>query len=482
MIRRWLNRRFGMPGFRGALAVQGAPVPTVDDLLAAAEGAAAAIEHDGLRETARTEIAIAYARVAPGRLAAFLGRQADGPLPSHKMAEAAAALARGGAWEDSAALAMPYAEVGVRDMVLAMAGEAAAMAGHLDAADQLGQRVDDPHLRDRVAYRQVQRDLADGRRDRATERLQDIDDPFFRGAAEAAIIGNLEAPARAAAAASLATRLPRLIDAIDGASRADHLRLELARALISGRQTEFAEMVIGSIGVAHFRAEGFLALAMAALDDGDVAATWQAIDRVGSLHLRATGLSALALRAADAGNAALALQMTDTIADDDVAADTLSGLAAALWTERRQELEARMDAIADPVLRSRTWIGAASGLADDDPPTATELLTMAESLATDEPPSPSQGRLLRDAVSVRLQAGDRQGALAAAVRLRDRPPYLIALARCHRVFGADPDVDVRFADAFRSLGAVTRGAQQVQVLLDAALELRPVMGDAALPL
>ena len=479
MIRRWLAGRTGDVRPR---RVQAATAPGLTDLLSAAENAAGTIEHAGLQETARTEIAIAYARLAPEQLAGFLNRLAGEPLPSHKMAEAAAVLACSGASDEAAALATSYPEAENRDLVLVTAGEAAAAAGYLDAADRLGLGIDDPRLRDRIAYRQVQRDLADDRRDRATERLHGIDDPFFRGAAEAALIRSLDPPARAAAAASLATRLSRLIDGIDGASRADHLRLELARALISGRQIEAAEVVIDAIGVTHFRAEGFLALAKAALADGDVAAMWQAIDRIGSLHLRATGLSALALQAASSGNATLALQMVDAIDDADVAAETLSGLAGTVWDGQRNALETRMDAIADPVLRAQAWIAAAALLTDSDAVSASELLSKADSLAAEEPPTPSQGRLLQGIVSGHLRVADRQSALAALERLRGRPHYLVAAARCQAALAPDPEVAARLADAFASLGSVTRGAQHVQALLDAALGLHPGMADGASPI
>ena len=482
MIRRWLTGRAGRGSADRALAVGAGAAPTVVDLLSAAAAAAAEIDHAGLRETARSEIAVAYARLAPDRLAGFLDRQDGAPLPSHKMAEAAAALASGGASEAAAALAAPYVEPGDRDLVLVTAGEAAAMAGHPDAADRLGRGIDDGHLRDRVAYRQIQRDLVNGRRDRATDRLQGIDDPFFRGAAEAAIIRSLDAPARAAAAASLATRLPRLIDGIAGASRADHLRLELALALISGRQIDFADVVIDSIGIGHFRAEGFLALALAALDDGDVAATWRAIDRIGSLHLRATGLSALALRAAASGNAVLSLRMTDAIDDVDVVADTLSGLAGLLWGDQREALETRIAAIPDPVLQARAWLAAANRLADSDRQAAFGLLARVDRLADAEPPTPSQDRVLLDVVSGYLLLADRSGAIGVAERLQGRPSYLVALARCHRALVPDPDVGARFADAFRSLGAVARGAQRVQVLLDAAFGLGSGMADGTPPI
>ena len=478
MIRRWLA---GRPGDTRPRMVQAAAAPGLADLLSAAENAAGTIEHVGLRETARTEIAIAYARLAPGELAGFLNRLTGEPLPSHKMAEAAAALACSGASDEAAALATPYAEAENRDLVLVTAGESAAAAGYLDAADRLGLRIDDPRLRDRITYRQVQRDLADDRRDRATERLQGIDDPFFRGAAEAAIIRSLDPPARAAAAASLATRLPRLIDDIDGASRADHLRLELARALVSGRQIEFAQVVIDAIGITHFRAEGFLALAKAALADGDVAATWRAIDRIGSSHLRATGLSALALQAAASANAALALQMVDAIDDVDVTAETLSGLAGTLSDDQWDGLETRMDAIADPVLRAQAWIAAAERLTGGDAPTASGLLSKADGLAADQPPTPSQGRLLLETVSGYLRLADRQRALAVLERLQGRPLYLVAAARCQAALAPDPEVATRLADAFAALGTVARGAQHVQVLLDAALGLRPDTADRGSP-
>ena len=479
MIRRWLT---GLRGGARPRLVQAATVPGLADLLSAAETAAGTIAHDGLRETARTEIAIVYARAAPERLAGFLSRLAGEPLPSHKMAEAAAALACSGASDQAAALATPYAEAENRDLVLVTAGESAAAAGYLDAADRLGLAIDDPRLRDRIAYRQIQRDLADDRRDRATERLQGIDDPFFRGAAEAAIIRSLDPPARAAAAASLATRLPRLIDGIDGASRADHLRLELARALISGRQIEFAEVVIDAIGVAYFRAEGFLALAKAALADGDVAATWRAIDRIGSLHLRATGLSALALQAAASGNAALALQMVDAIDDADVAAETLSGLAAPLWDDQRTALETRLDAVVDPVLRAQAWIAAAARLTDSDAGSASALLAKAEALAADEPPTSSGDRLLLETMSGYLRVADRQRALVVLDRLQGRPLSLVAAARCQAALAPDPEVAARLAEAFAGLGTVTRGAQHVQMLLDAALGLRPDMADGVAPI